>query len=86
MFYNPLLVCPACVNQEVQEASSAGLRGGFSQPGLLGGACEACAGTLEVWDKPAVADGSQGQTLTSLKDAGAPVLAHSTVSSLCHHN
>lgn len=46
VFYNSLLVCPACVNQEVQEASDAGPGGGFSQPQLLRGARIACSGML----------------------------------------
>ena len=83
MFYNPLLACTACVNQEVREASGAGPGGGFSRPELLGGARVARAGMSGVWDNPVLTDGSQGQTLTGLQDPGAPALAHRAASSLC---
>lgn len=69
----------------MQEASSAGPGEGFSWPELLGGARVARVGTSGVWDNPALDDGSQGQTLTGLQDAGAPSLVHHAASSLCHH-
>jgi len=85
VFYNPLLACPACVNQEVRESSGVGPEGDFSCPELVRGACVARDGMPGVQDNPALVDGSQGQTLAGLRDAGAPALAHRTARLLFHH-